>query len=70
MTDPTAYEAATFSAGCFWDLEAAFRRVDGVMETCVGYTGGSVPDPTYDQVESGTTGHIEAIGLIFNPTVS
>ena len=69
MSDPTAFERATFAAGCFWDLEAAFRRVDGVLETLTGYTGGSVPEPSYEQVESGTTGHVEAVGLVFDPSV-
>ena len=69
MSDPAAFERATFAAGCFWDLEAAFRRVDGVVETVTGYTGGSVPEPTYEQVESGTTGHVDAVGLVFNPSI-
>lgn len=69
MTDPTAYERATFAAGCFWDLEAAFCRIEGVVETVAGYTGGSVPEPAYEQVESGTTGHVEAVGLVFDPAI-
>lgn len=69
MSDPPAFERATFAAGCFWDLEAAFRRVDGVLETVAGYTGGSVPEPSYEQVESGTTGHVEAVGLVFDPSI-
>jgi peptide methionine sulfoxide reductase MsrA len=59
MNDTTSrYEKATFAAGCFWDVEAAFRRIDGVVETVAGYTGGSVAAPLYDQVESGMTGHL------------
>lgn len=69
MSDPVTFERATFAAGCFWDLEAAFRRIDGVLETVTGYTGGSVPEPTYEQVESGTTGHVEAAGLVFDPAI-
>jgi methionine-S-sulfoxide reductase len=69
MTDPVAFERATFAAGSFWDLEAAFRREDGVVDTVAGYTGGSVPEPTYEQVESGTTGHVEAVGLVFDPSI-
>lgn len=67
MADPAAYERATFAAGCFWDLEAAFRRVEGVVETVTGYTGGTVRDPTYGLVEEGSTGHVEAVGIVFNP---
>lgn len=66
MSDPPACEKASFAAGSFWDLEAAFRRVDGVIETVAGYTGGSLPEPTYEQVESGTTGHVEAVGIVFD----
>ncbi|MDD1684347.1 MAG: peptide-methionine (S)-S-oxide reductase [Methanoregula sp.] len=52
MEQAGRYGKATFAAGCFWDSEAAFRKVDGVLETVAGYTGGSVPDPGYEQVES------------------
>ncbi len=69
MESTARYEKATFAAGCFWDVEAAFRRVDGVIETVAGYTGGSVPDPTYEQVESGSTGHVNAVGVVFDPAI-
>jgi len=67
MNNTEPYQRATFAAGSFWDVEAVFRKVDGVVETVAGYTGGSLPDPGYYQVETGATGHVEAVGIVFNP---
>lgn len=60
-------EKATFAGGCFWCMEPAFDITEGVVETVVGYTGGSVKNPTYEQVSEGTTGHVEAIEVTFDP---
>jgi peptide-methionine (S)-S-oxide reductase len=69
METVPGYVKAIFAAGNFWDVEAAFRRPDGVVGTVVGYTGGSAPDPGYEQVGTGTTGHVEAVGIVYDPSV-
>jgi peptide-methionine (S)-S-oxide reductase len=61
-------ETATFAAGCFWGAEAAFRQVKGVTDTAVGYMGGTTPNPTYEQVSTRKTGHIEVCQVTYDPT--
>jgi peptide-methionine (S)-S-oxide reductase len=58
---------ATFAGGCFWCVEADFDKVEGVLSTTSGYTGGKEPDPTYAQVSSGRTSHTEAVEIVYDP---
>ncbi|MBT3310307.1 MAG: peptide-methionine (S)-S-oxide reductase MsrA [Gammaproteobacteria bacterium] len=66
-SNATAVEKAVFAGGCFWCMEPPFEKLAGVVDVVSGYTGGSVENPTYQQVISGGTGHLEAIEVTFNP---
>lgn len=62
-----ATDTATFGAGCFWCIEAVFQQLDGVISVTSGYTGGTVPNPTYEAVCSGRTGHAEVAQVTYDP---
>ena len=66
---PGQRETAILSGGCFWGMQDLLRKVPGVLETEVGYTGGTVPDATYEIVKSGTSGHAESVQVVFDPSV-
>ena len=65
----TKTDTATFGAGCFWCTEAIFQQLNGVVSVESGYSGGARPNPTYDQVCSGATGHAEVTQIVYNPSV-
>jgi peptide-methionine (S)-S-oxide reductase len=66
--DPATLQTATFGAGCFWGVEEAYRQVDGVVDTAVGFSGGTTTDPSYKEVCAGRTGHAEVVQVTFDPS--
>lgn len=66
---PDGFEVAIVAMGCFWGAERIFWQLDGVYSTFVGYAGGYSPNPTYEETCSGRTGHTEAVGIVFDPTM-
>lgn len=69
MKESSSRETATLAGGCFWCTEAIITRLKGVHSVIPGYTGGTLPNPTYEQICNGTTGHAEAIQITFDPAV-
>ena len=69
MPTPAGREKATFAAGCFWSMEAIFKQLKGVDKAEPGYAGGKLANPSYDQVETGETGHAETLNITFDPKV-
>ena len=66
--DGSQQAKATFAGGCFWCMEEAFEKIEGVVSAVSGYTGGQVENPTYEQVSAGGTGHTESIEITFDPS--
>ena len=64
---PAGAEVATLGAGCFWCIEAAYRQLEGVYSATSGYTGGTVPNPTYEKICDGDSGHAEVVQVVFDP---
>src|SRR5882724_12235304 len=67
FTTATSLDTATFAGGCFWSMERAFDQVPGVVSATVGYTGGHTPHPSYEQVSTGRTGHLESVQVVYDP---
>lgn len=69
MENTSKYETITLGAGCFWCVEAIYSRVNGVISATSGYSGGELKNPTYKEVCSGETGHVEVVQVVYDPTV-
>ena len=69
MAEKSQTQTATLGGGCFWCIEAVFRRIDGVVSAQSGYSGGSVANPSYEDVCTGQTGHAEVVQVEYDPTV-
>ncbi len=69
FSSETKLEKATFAGGCFWCMESPFEKLDGVTEVISGYTGGHKVNPTYEEVSAGGTGHVEAVQILYNPSL-
>jgi peptide-methionine (S)-S-oxide reductase len=67
VTVPPGHKVATFAGGCFWCMEPPYDKLPGVVATISGYTGGAKLNPTYEEVSSGTTGHAEAVQVVYDP---
>src|SRR6266542_1952933 len=67
LTTTASLHTATFAGGCFWSMERAFDQVPGVVSATVGYTGGHRPHPSYEQVSTGQTGHLESVQVVYDP---
>ena len=68
-SNSTAHETITLGGGCYWCVEAVFQQLDGVISSTSGFMGGHVPDPTYEEVIGGYTGHIEVINIVYDPVI-
>ncbi len=69
MNDIAQLQTAYLAGGCYWGMEELVRQIPGVVKTCVGYTGGTTPDASYEQVKTGQTGHAEALKIVFDPAL-
>lgn len=68
-TDETKHEIITLGGGCYWCVEAVFQQLEGVASSTSGFMGGHIPNPTYDEVTAGFSGHIEVIQVVYDPTI-